>query len=115
MRPSDTAKCPECGKQLPWGDGFRSEERAGLTDKRELDCPYCGAPLEPIRWTTLIPLFAILGLAVAARILIGPLLDWKIILALLGIAAVYHAVELRNLRKTRRELRGRESTKQHGR
>jgi endogenous inhibitor of DNA gyrase (YacG/DUF329 family) len=99
--------CPECHKELPWGEAFRSESGAGLPDRRELDCPYCGAPLERIRWKSLVPIFAIVAVSIAARVLIGPLLDWKTILLLLGLAAIYHLVELRNLRKARREEKSR--------
>ena len=95
--PLKRARCPECDKALPWSETFRHS--FGLPDKRELDCPYCGAPVEPLRWHSLIPLFVVLAIAIAAKRLIGPLLDWNTILILLALAAVYHIIEIRNLRR----------------
>jgi len=86
--------CPECGKQLPWGRSFRNSAGIGLPDKRTLDCPYCGHPLEPIRWTAFAGLAAILALAVASRKLIQPLveplLDWKTLAILVAVVVLHH-------------------------
>ncbi len=99
--------CPECGKRLPWGTAFQRGAGFGLPDKRTLDCPYCGAPLEPIRWTTLAALFLILAIAIAARRLIGPLLepllDWRTIAILVGLVAAHHVWAIRRWRKAQRE------------
>lgn len=79
----------------------------GLPDRRTLDCPYCGAPLEPIRWTTLAPLFLILAIAIAARKLLEPLLepllDWRTVAILVGLVAAHHLWAIRRWRKARRE------------
>jgi hypothetical protein len=99
--------CPECGKQLPWGTAFMSGEGVGLPDKRELDCPYCGAPLEPIRWTALAPLFLVIVIAIAARKLleplIEPLLDWRTLVIVVSLVAAHHIWAIRRWRKARRE------------
>ncbi len=99
--------CPECGKRLPSGTAFQLGARFGLPDRRSLDCPYCGAPLEPVRWTTVAALFVILALAVAARKLIGPLieplLDWRAVAFLVVLVVAYHALAIRRWRKARRE------------
>ena len=99
--------CPECGKRLPWGTALTRTERLGLPDRRSLDCPYCGAPLEPVRWTTLAVLFLILAIAIAARKLVEPLLepllDWRTMAILVGLVAAYHLWAIRRWRKARRE------------
>ena len=99
--------CPECGKRLPSGTAFERGAGFGLPDKRTLDCPYCGAPLEPIRWTTWAALFLILAIAIAARKLIGPLLepllDWRTIAILVGLVAAHHIWAIRRWRKEQRE------------
>ena len=95
--------CPECGKRLPWGPAFRSGAGIGLPDKRTLDCPYCGYPLEPIRWTTFAALATILALAIAARKLIQPLLepllDWKTLAILVVLVVLHHIWALRRWRR----------------
>ena len=99
--------CPECGKRLPAGTAFMGGPRLGLPDRRTLDCPYCGAPLEPIRWTTVAAIFLVLAVTIAARMLIGPLieplLDWRTIAILCGLVAAYHVWAIRRSRKARRE------------
>lgn len=95
--------CPECERVLPWGTAFRRGVRLGLPDKRELDCPYCGAPLEPIRWTTLAVLFLILAVALTARKLIAPLLDWRAAAVLIALVVAHHVIALLRWRKARRE------------
>jgi hypothetical protein len=109
MADAERNECPACGKALPYGTAYRRGSGPGLPDKRELDCPYCGAPLEPLRWTNLIPLYAILAVGIAASRLLGPLLDWPEILFLLGLAALYHAFELRTWWTARREKRDRKA------
>jgi hypothetical protein len=52
-------------------------------------------------------LFVIIGVAVAAKQILGPLLDWPVILFLLGLAAVHHAIWFWGWRKRRREREGR--------
>ena len=84
--------CPECGKRLPSGTAFQHGAGFGLPDRRSLDCPYCGAPLEPVRWTTLAALFVILAVALAARKLIEPLLDWRVVAFLVVLVVAYHAL-----------------------
>ena len=99
--------CPECEKRLPFGTAFERGAGLGLLDRRTLDCPYCGAPLEPVRWTTLAALFLILVIAIAARKLIGPLLepllDWRTIAILAGLVAAHHVWAIRRWRKAQRE------------
>ncbi len=99
--------CPECGKRLPWGTAFTGGKGFGLPDRTTLDCPYCGAPLEPVRWTTLAALFLILAIAMAARKLVEPLLepllDWRTVAILVGLVAAYHLWAIRRRRKARRE------------
>ena len=102
--------CPECGKQLPGGTPFQRGVGPGLPDKRTLDCPFCGAPLEPIRWTTVAALLLILAVAIAARKLaeplLEPLLDWRTIAILVGLVAAHHVWAIRRWRKERRERDG---------
>ncbi len=95
--------CPECEKRLPSGTAFQRGARFGLPDRRSLDCPYCGAPLEPVRWTTLAALFAILAISIAARRLIGPLLDWRVVALLVVLVVAHHVLAIRRWRKARRE------------
>ncbi len=87
----------------------------GLPDKRTLDCPHCGAPLEPIRWTTIAGLILLVGGVIAARQLLTPLLepllDWKTLAIALGLVAAHHLWALRKWKKGRRE---REAAKRGG-
>jgi endogenous inhibitor of DNA gyrase (YacG/DUF329 family) len=99
------AQCPACGKPLPWGE--KPGRAFSLQDKRELDCPHCGHPLERLRWSSLIPLYVILAVGIAIKNLLGPLLEWKTVLLLLALAALYHFFELRSMWRKRQEQRKR--------
>ncbi len=70
----------------------------GPADKRKLDCPYCGAPLEQIRWTDMALLATIMGLLILARKLLGPLIDWKVFVVVGAIGLVHHLLALRKWR-----------------
>ena len=97
------AYCPECGITLPEGTAFRHIPGFGLPDKRKLDCPSCGAPLEPIRWTDLLIVAAVLALSIAARGLLGPFIDWNILAVALVLVVVHHVWALRKWRRRKRE------------
>jgi hypothetical protein len=94
--------CPECERQLPDGSAFQRDAGLGLPDLRTLDCPYCGAPLEPLRWRHLLALAAILAAAMAARKLIGPLLDWRLVAVLCVLVIAHHVREVLRWRKSKR-------------
>jgi hypothetical protein len=94
--------CPECGAELPAGTAFQGDAGVGLPDKRTLDCPYCGAPLEPLRWRHLLVLAVVLAAALAARKLIGPLLDWRIVAVVCVLVVAHHVREVVRWRRRRR-------------
>jgi hypothetical protein len=95
--------CPECGARLPEGTAFQTGAGVGPPDGRTLDCPYCGAPLEPLRWRYLALLAAVLAVVVAARRLIDPLLDWRIVAVLCVVVAAHHLRDILRWRKGRRD------------
>lgn len=95
--------CPDCEAQLPDGSAFQRGPSFGLPDNRTLDCPYCGAPLEPLRWRHLLVLAAVLAIGLAARKLIGPLLDWRIVAAACVLVVAHHVREVLRWRKRQRD------------
>jgi Flp pilus assembly protein TadB len=94
--------CPECEAQLPDGSAFQRDAGLGPPDLRTLDCPYCGAPLEPLRWRHLLLFAVILAVALTARELIGPLLDWRVVAVLCVLALAHHVRELLRWRRRKR-------------
>jgi hypothetical protein len=94
--------CPECERQLPEGSAFQTGAGLGPPDLRTLDCPYCGAPLEPLRWRHLLLLAGILAVAAVARKLIGPLLDWRLVAVLCVLVVAHHVREVLRWRKSKR-------------
>ena len=103
MRMTAMASCSECERELPGGTAYDPGGNVGPADKRKLDCPYCGAPLEPIRWTDLGVLAAVLGLLMLARKLLGPLIDWKVFVVVGTIGVVHHFLAWRKWRAKKRE------------
>ncbi len=96
------ASCPECDKELPWGTAFGPGRNIGPPDKRQLDCPYCGAPLEPLRWTGLAVLAVVLGLMMLAGKVLGPLIDWKVLVIVGTIGLLHHVLAWRKWRAKKR-------------
>ena len=96
---------------MPSGTAFRAEAGVGLPDNRALDCPYCGAPLEPLRWRDLALAVAVLAFVLAARKLAAPFLaflDWRILAAACVVVLAYHAREVVRWRRARKERHGRD-------
>ena len=87
--------CPECDRELPGGTAFDPGGNVGPADKRKLDCPYRGAPLEPIRRTDMALLATVSGLLILARKLLGPLIDWKVFVVVGTLGLVHHLLALR--------------------
>jgi hypothetical protein len=94
--------CPECGAKLPGGTAYNTDAGVGLPDNRNLDCPYCGAPLEPLRWRNVLLLVVVLAVMVAAHRLIRLQIDWKILAVLCVLVVAYHIRELVRWRRGRR-------------
>ena len=88
------ASCPECKRELPWGNAFKPGGGFGLPDKRNLECPYCGAPLEPVRWTDYVVLVVVLAVLLAARKVLGPLVDGELLAVGVVVVAAYHLLKL---------------------
>jgi len=75
----------------------------GLPDNRSMDCPYCGAPLEPLRWRDLLVLAVVLAVVIAAHRLFRLQLDWRILAVLFVLGVAYHIRELVRWRRRQRD------------
>ena len=98
--------CPECEAELPAGTAFETDAGVGLPDRRTLDCPYCGAPLERLRWRDLLVLAAVLAVVLTARKLLAPLfdfLDWRVVVVAGLVVLAYHVREILRWRRARKQ------------
>ncbi len=83
--------CPRCRRKFP-GWAAVSHGWAESPVQSSKYCPYCGALLEQRTWPYVLLLIAALGLAVAARRILQPLIGWELLVFMVVVVVAHHVL-----------------------